>query len=402
MTASEALSAVVSAGRFHPEAYARMPFDPFAFDPTTVELEDLPLAALHTPEIPIDLAIAVWRVVRRDSPSASTWSTGLKRLSRYRGHVPLGGLSAAMVEADLKVVHREWRERRQRQWVRINLIRDPRERRRRIDRYNAIGRADGLGAQENYRNALRSLYLLHSAIPGVGKPTEGVVLRKRGLSSRRALDSHEMVAMYNAALSDRDAELSLLVLDISRETAARRASLIGLNIEDIDLASGVTVLRTKGGKSYQVLLSCDVVMRILARARRLGWEGELLQDYDSQKPDSRATAALVRANGTRLTCRWFDEFFARVRKDAGARVPAAVSHHWLRHTTLTQIERVAGPSAASQWAGHLVKNDPREVTLGYTKFTLRERVELFNFMFSETPTGRASFANAPKPMRSAS
>ncbi len=60
---------------------------------------------------------------------------------------------------------------------------------------------------------------------------------------------------------------------------------------------------------------------------------------------------LHRGDGGHLNDKWFEGFAQRIQQLTWA-AELGVSAHWLRHTTLTDIERIAGVRVAAAYAGH--------------------------------------------------
>jgi hypothetical protein len=89
-----------------------------------------------------------------------------------------------------------------------------------------------------------------------------------------------------------------------------------------------------------------------------------------------------RADGGHLSDRWFDGFALRMQRQPWAR-DLGVSAHWVRHTTLTDIERLAGLRVAGAYAGHA---DTRfGVTGSYTKASLDELRTAHSRLFFDQP-----------------
>ena len=91
-----------------------------------------------------------------------------------------------------------------------------------------------------------------------------------------------------------------------------------------------------------------------------------------------------------MTRRWFDQLHnhidRRVRLEGGTRFTV----HYLRHTSVAQVDRIAGRDAASQFAGHSIRGFGRTgpaATSIYIRFTLDESKRLFTAMFPKTPPG---------------
>jgi hypothetical protein len=90
--------------------------------------------------------------------------------------------------------------------------------------------------------------------------------------------------------------------------------------------------------------------------------------------------------GQPITHRRYDHLWQRL----GERLPwvaaQQISAHWLRHTTLTWIERMFGHAVAREYAGH-TGVDRRDTTAGYTRATL-----------AEVATALATLTGEPHPL----
>jgi site-specific recombinase XerD len=78
---------------------------------------------------------------------------------------------------------------------------------------------------------------------------------------------------------------------------------------------------------------------------------------------------LHRSDGGHLNDKWFEGFARRIQHPPWA-AELGVSAHWIRHTTITDIERIAGVRVAGAYAGHA--NGTFGVTGTYTKASPEE------------------------------
>ena len=97
----------------------------------------------------------------------------------------------------------------------------------------------------------------------------------------------------------------------------------------------------------------------------------LLQHRAERGSGQPTTRQLLRyQDGTPLTTRRYDNLWKRV----GTRLPwvaaQGISTHWLRHTTLTWVERRYGYGVARAYGGHLDGRGPATTT--YIRATLHE------------------------------
>jgi integrase len=258
-------------------------------------------------------------------------------------------------------------------------------RQRRLARLEVSRSRNGLSRWEDYLSAVKNLRLFAESV-GVRSrklpkdPTKGLHGSADRIS-RFMLQEQDLDLVWRAARSRTDPELAWLVLNFIRETAARRGAVINLNLGDIHWSESTATLRTKGGTSPTVIVSGDTLAEIAHRAIQQGWDGKL---------DSRAkrTPAFATSDGKRLTRRWFDGLHRHIQREIGEELPIDFTVHWLRHTTIAQVERIAGHDVAAQWAGHRVGgHGPARgnATSIYVRWTPEESKALFSRMFPKTP-----------------
>lgn len=166
-------------------------------------------------------------------------------------------------------------------------------------------------------------------------------------------DQVEEVRLSTLAHS-RDPVLDALVFDLLLETACRRAGAIRLTHDDVAPETRTIRLIEKYGKQRWVPASTLLVDRLLDHA---------------QHRHHGCGRVLHRSDGEHLTNRWFEGFARRMQSVPWA-AELGVSAHWLRHTTLTRIERVAGIRVAAAYAGH--SDSSLGITGVYTKPSLDE------------------------------
>jgi integrase len=83
-----------------------------------------------------------------------------------------------------------------------------------------------------------------------------------------------------------------------------------------------------------------------------------LQDHHARRGDSDLAAQLLRyRDGTPITTRRYDHLWHRLGQHLPWVAAQHISTHWLRHTTLTWIERHYGYAIAHAYAGHHDRTD---------------------------------------------
>ena len=231
---------------------------------------------------------------------------------------------------------------------------------------SAVQRRNGRGgrsAAEHVVSALRSLYrraIADGYLDASQNPALKVAKPRRLPSTRQALSDTRLAAINEAAAcTGDDPELDCLLLRLHTETACRRAGALSLRLRDLDVDRCLILLREKGGTSRWQPVSPTLMRYLLA--------------HHAERGDASPDATLLRyRNGRPLTYRRYDTLWARL----GERLPwvrtQQISMHWLRHTTLTWVERNFGHVVARAFAGHTDGSGSPGATATYVKATLQE------------------------------
>ena len=197
----------------------------------------------------------------------------------------------------------------------------------------------GGGAQEAFILATRAAYV-RAIRAGVVRrnPVDEVRMPSRPATRRTALGTEQLAQVRLALLArSRDPALDDLVFQLLRETACRRGGAIGLSRNDLGQATRTVRLIEKYDKQRWLPVSAHLMHRLVAHADAREHPG--------------CTRVLHRRDGGHLNGKWFENFARRIQELPWAG-EVGVSAHWLRHTTLTDIERVAGVRVAAAYAGH--------------------------------------------------
>lgn len=205
------------------------------------------------------------------------------------------------------------------------------------------GRAGGRAAGETALRAMRRLFRLAVADGWVDRdadPAAAVPLPRRRPSPRRALTAAEVAAINQVvATGGRDVALDTLLIRVHLETACRRGGALGLRLADVDRDSCAVFLREKGGTRRWQPVTPYLAAALREHAHRRG----------AREPGD---ALLRYAEGRPLSSRRYDALWARVRGKLPWAAALEVSAHWLRHTTITWVERRFGYGIARAYAGH--------------------------------------------------
>jgi integrase/recombinase XerC len=220
----------------------------------------------------------------------------------------------------------------------------------------------GRSAAEHLISALRCLYR-HAAMDGLindaDNPAIKVAKPRRLASTRRALTDAQLSQIRDVAASTgNDPELDCLLLRLHTETACRRGGALALRATDLDADLCLIYLREKGGTARWQPVSPTLMRHLLAH-------------HAGRGPAEPAGKLLRYRNGRPLTYRRYDHLWRRVGIELPWVHTQQVSTHWLRHTTLTWVERHCGYAVARAYAGHAQPKNAG-TTLTYVQADLQE------------------------------
>ncbi|MFI5898369.1 tyrosine-type recombinase/integrase [Actinoplanes sp. NPDC051513] len=202
-------------------------------------------------------------------------------------------------------------------------------------------------------------------------PALKVAKPKRLASTRRALPDVRLAELNEvAAISGDDPALDGLLIRLHVETACRRGGALALRPMDLDADQCLILLREKGGTFRWQPVSPTLMTHLQAHAAERGAPptGQLLR-YRNRQP---------------ITRRRYDHLWERL----GARLPwvaaQQTSAHWLRHTTLTWVERNFGYAVARAYAGH-AESTGGDVgaTAGYVRASMNELADAVSALTGE-------------------
>lgn len=377
------------------EAYLNRPWNPFygplpdqdAFSPQLI----------FKPEWPIGLFILAMLASEPHQPIPKHIRQGLPDVAEFHYQLPLSRLTQHLLqedEGDIRIRGRATAEKRLENAERVS---DNRDRARRILVAKASLERDGVHRWKAYLAAVLAIrrFASHSGIPSSAlpdDPTSRLRPSQNNQFARRVLTSEEMDAVWKADQSFGESDLATLVLNFVRETNARRQSVIDLRLMDICWNESCVWLQTKGHRQHQQVISANLMGNIAFRALERRWNG--MEGGDAYRPtpwgDKFGMRAFHHDDGSPLTDRWFDSLFAHigglVQLDDGKRFTL----HYLRHTTIAQVERIAGYIPAQQFAGHRAGGSGEtrgSATSIYVRWLLDDWKLLFRQLFPELPPG---------------
>jgi integrase len=212
---------------------------------------------------------------------------------------------------------------------------------------------DGRYAGELVIAAARAVYnraIADGLIAAGASPAHRITKPRRLPSTRRALTNDELEDINLAArTSGNDVILDALLLRLHTETACRRGGALGARLMDLDAGRGLIRLTEKGGTVRWQPITLDLATHLDEHAH---YRGAVLP-----------TDGLLRyRDGRRLTSRRYDHLWNRIGEQLPWVAAQGISTHWLRHTTLTWVERHFGYGIARAYAGHTDTTGPATTT----------------------------------------
>ncbi|MGW5082073.1 tyrosine-type recombinase/integrase [Micromonospora echinospora] len=214
-----------------------------------------------------------------------------------------------------------------------------------VARRNSRG---GRTAAEHLISSLRCLYSYAEAdglIAESSNPAKRVPKPRRLASTRRALSERQLASISEvAATTGNDPELDALILRLHLETACRRGGGLALRRIDLDTEQCMVQLREKGET-----VRWQPVSPTLAR--------QLAHHFEDRGGAAPTERLLRYRNGRPITSRRHDYLWQRLGKHLPWVATQQISSHWLRHTTLTWVERNFGYAVARAFAGHNGRSD---------------------------------------------
>lgn len=243
---------------------------------------------------------------------------------------------------------------------------------RTLEHLEEQGKASGHSGSYQWEHGLRSIRWVLAKVLQAGlldvNVGRFVKFRVRPESTRRPLTTTELETLLRVChTTGNDPALDFLIVWFLRETACRRRALITLTLGAIDVSIDAVVLHEKNGRRPRIPISTDLRAAIEQHAHDRG--------ADTQDSSARVFRY---ANGSPLTERRFDSLFQRVQRriQIGG---GAITAHWIRHTTLTDVRVLAGRSVAAAYAGH--RPNSGDAIDGYTRVTFQELRAVHDAMF---------------------
>lgn len=218
----------------------------------------------------------------------------------------------------------------------------------------------GRSAAEHCVSALRCLFQRAMDDGYIDdNPARKVAKPRRLPSTRRAISDADLAKINTiAGTTGNDPELDTLLLRLHTETACRRGGALALRPQDLDPNKCLIFLREKGGTVRWQPVSPTLMKHLLQHAehRHAAWNGQLLR-YRS---------------GKRISPRRYDHLWARIGEHLPWVATQQITTHWLRHTTLTWVERNFSYGIARAYAGHADSRSEPSATATYVRANLHD------------------------------
>lgn len=219
----------------------------------------------------------------------------------------------------------------------------------------------GRTAAEHLVASLRCVYQ-HALADGLITESDNPAMRvpkpRRLSSTRRALPDARLAEINQVAGSTgNDPELDLMLLRLHTETACRRGGALALRPNDLDTHQCLVRLHEKGETVRWQPVSPTLMRHLVIHGEDRG--------------SSPSEQLLRYRNGRPITARRYDHLWLRLGKHLPWVATQQISTHWLRHTTLTWVERNFGYAVARAYAGHHGKSDAGS-TSTYVRADLQE------------------------------
>jgi integrase/recombinase XerC len=246
-----------------------------------------------------------------------------------------------------------------------------------LARQNAITRRNSRGggsAAEHLIAALRCIYqhAINDRLLGANdNPAARVRKPRRQPSLREALPERAIADIVKVTSeTGNDPELDLLILRLHLETACRQGGALHAHRHDLDTDQCLIRLHEKGQTQRWQPISPTLTRALVAH-------------FDTRGDGNPASQILRYRNGRPVGKRRYDNIWKRIRTHLRWADTHQISAHWLRHTTLTWVERHFGQSIAQRYAGHT--DSSRQATISvYTKATQAEVAQALSALTGET------------------
>ena len=149
-----------------------------------------------------------------------------------------------------------------------------------------------------------------------------------------------------------------MLLRLHTETACRRGGALALRPADLDPDQCLILLHEKGDTVRWQPVSPTLMRHLL--------------QHGQERPAPPTTPLLRYRNGQPITYRRYDHLWTRIGRHLPWVATQQISTHWLRHTTLTWVERTFGYAVARSYAGHADSGGDAGTTTTYVRASVQE------------------------------
>jgi integrase len=241
----------------------------------------------------------------------------------------------------------------------------------------------GQSAAAHLISAARCLYQ-YAENDGLITPATNPARRARKprtlASARRAIPDARLAEINHVvATTGNDPELDTLILRVHQETACRRGGALALRPCDLDRQQCLVLLREKGHTQRWQPVSPTLMQHLTTHAAERQHDGDKAdtnpasEGSDNQPAKADDDRPLLRyRHGLPITVRRYDYLWNRVGEHLPWAAAQGITAHWLRHTTLTWVERNFGYAVARAYAGHEGGLAGAGVTATYVRADLEE------------------------------
>ena len=194
-------------------------------------------------------------------------------------------------------------------------------------------------------------------------PVKGVQRVRKAATKRRGLTHKQVEEVMQVALNGgNDPILDYLLLWTLLETAARIGGLLKLQLGDIRMEEGLCTLdlhEKRDTERFQPITQAlhDALLELALSRGSVGPTDPVFRYH----PDSQG-------KGNPMQAKRFETLWRRISAELPWVEEKGVSSHWIRHTTVTWIDRAFNSTMAQAFAGHT----PANVTAGYSVPTPEE------------------------------
>ena len=215
--------------------------------------------------------------------------------------------------------------------------------------------------------ALRKKYITSNCAIGVKR--EG-----KQAGTRFALSRNQIEEIMNAAKSGgNDPVLDYLLLWTLSETAARKSGLIHAQLGDLFAEQKLLRLYEKGNRVRMQPITANLAdaLKMFAAYRGSVNPSDPLFRYQPRGGEV----------GAPLSAKRFETLWSRLRLELPWAEKIGVSSHWIRHTTITWVDRASNPTIAQAFAGHT----PASITASYSKPGAQELANVLAMLTGTEP-----------------